>query len=284
MANRPSVSHTNPRNTMEALAQYFTPAVSFNMLRNIEEITKILLGWAGGTLVIFLRRDFGERYLSPGGLIMGYVFIRICLGFANLRSILAELPMIEPPASEHTVNRWYITSFVLLSLVHLIRIFLRNRAGVPWHSQSPGVSWFWFLIPLSGYRISDWVLYRFIEPGVCLAIAWFILPIILPDGTFTRNWLIFASLGLFFHNNMVYNGMRNRYLDLVDGEIASRYFNEAREANRVNRHTIYETAGYSVVPVPRMAQEILPPDIAATVQETLSREETQQPTDTPSVQ
>jgi hypothetical protein len=259
------------RNNAEMIAQFLIPHSQFNILRNLEEIVKVFLGWASVTLEVFVRRDFGERYFTIGRILIGYLFIRFVLALANYRQALAVLPMVEPPVHLHTINQWYVSSFVLLALVHLVRIFLRNLAGVPWYSRSFGVSWFDFLIPLSGYRISDWVLYRFIEPGICFAFAWFILP----EGSFTRGWLIFASLGLFFHNNMAFNMTRSRYLDLVDGEIASRFYNETREAQRGVRTSKYQTAGYTVVPVPRMAQEVLPPDIAATVAATIGRSESE---------
>lgn len=262
-----------PRSEAEYIAQFVVPPAAFNMLRNLEEIVKVFLSWASVTLEVFVRRDFGERYLTVGRIITGYLFIQFFLGLANIRGLLVLLPQAEPPATQQTINRWYILSYVLLALVHLARIFLRNLAGIPWYSRAHGVSWFQFLIPLSGYRLSDWVLYRFIEPGICLAVAWFVLPLLLPEGSFTRNWLIFASLGLFFHNNIVYNNTRNHYLDLVDSEIVSRFFHQARETNGARRQSAYETAGYSVVPIPRMAKEVLPPNIAATVQETLSMTE-----------
>jgi hypothetical protein len=230
----------------------------------------VFLGWASITLEVFVRRDFGERYLTAGRVLIGYLFIQAVMALANLRLVvMMVLPGAEPPGAPTAIHRWFVSSFLLLSLVHLLRIFLRNRAGIPWYSRAHGVSWLQFLIPLSGYRLSDWVLYRFVEPGLCLMVAWFLLPVLLPDGGFTRNWLIFASLGLFFHNNMTYNHMRNKYLDLVDGEIVSRHFNEARQATGGQSKSVYQTAGYSVIPVPRAAQEMLTPDIAARVQATL---------------
>lgn len=259
-----------PRNDGEYIAQFLIPPAQFNILRNLEEITKVFLGWASITLEVFVRRDFGERYLTVGRVLVGYLFIQAALSLANLRLMaLMSLSGAEAPEAPPAIHRWFVSSFLLLSLVHLLRIFLRNRAGIPWYSRAHGVSWLQFLIPLSGYRLSDWVLYRFLEPGLCLMIAWFLLPLLLPDGSFTRNWLIFASLGLFFHNNMTYNNMRNKYLDLVDGEIISRHFNEARQTKGGKGASVYQTAGYSVIPVPRVAQEMLTPDIAARVQATL---------------
>lgn len=258
-----------PRNNAEMIAQYLMPAQQFNILRNLEEVTKVFLSWSSVTLEVFVRRDFGERYFTIGRILIGYLFIRIVLAFANYRQALAFLPMVEPPLHLHTINQWFVTSFILLALVHLARIFLRNLSGVPWYSHSFGVSWFDFLIPLSGYRISDWMLYRFIEPGICFAFAWFILP----EDSFTRGWMLFASLGLFFHNNMAFNMTRDRYLDLVDGEIASRFYNTARQAQRGANASKYQTAGYTVVPVPRMAEEVLSPDIDATVAATFGRNE-----------
>jgi hypothetical protein len=263
---------TPARNEGERVTQALMPSAGFNMVRNLEELAKIFLGWASVTLEVFIRRDFGERYLTVGRILTGYLFIRFWLGVVSLRNAFGVWAGTGPPASPPSINSWYVTCLVLLALVHLARIFFRNQAGVPWYSRGHGVSWFNFLIPLSGYRLSDWVLYRFIEPGICFAFAWFVMPLFMPDGSFTRNWLIFASIGLFLHNNMAYNATRDRYLDLIDGEIVSRYFNESRQARKDQRASVYQTAGYAVMPVPHIAKEMLPPDIVTTVQETMGSE------------
>lgn len=260
---------TPARNQGEWVAQAFVPHAGFNMLRNLEELAKIFLGWASVTLEVFIRRDFGERYLTVGRILTGYLFIQFWLGVTSFRDRFAAWANAGPSVETPTINGWYISCFAALALVHLARIFLRNRAGVPWYSHNPGVSWFDFLIPLSGYRLSDGMLYRLIEPGLCFAFAWFVMPVLMPGGSFTRNWLIFASIGLFLHSNLMYNSTREKYLDLIDGEIVSRYFNEIRQAQTTPRSSVYQTAGYRVMPVPQVAREILPPDIVATVQETV---------------
>jgi len=263
---------TPARNEEEQVAQTLMPATGFNMIRNLEEIAKVFLGWASVTLEVFIRQDFGERYLTVGRILTGYLFIQCCLWISEFRSAFVAWASAQPIAAPQTINRWYISCFAALALVHLGRIFFRNRAGVPWYSHNHGVSYLTFLIPLSGYRLSDWILYRFIEPGLCFAFAWYAMPLLLPDASFTRNWLIFASIGLFLHNNLSYNATRNKYLDQVDSEIISRYFNEMREAEKNPRTSVYQTAGYTVVPVPHIAREVLPPDVVATVQETMGQE------------
>ncbi len=263
----PSVQPAKARNNAEYMAQFIMPAQGFNMLRNVEEILKVLLFWASGTIVPFIRYEFGERYFTVTRVLMGYLFIRIALGFATLRNMLAVIPGIGGLPYEVGINRWYLLSFVALSLWHLAMIRLRNHRGQEWYSQSPGISWLEPLIPWSGYRITEGVLYRFIEPGVCLFVAWFILPIFMQGGSFTRNWLIFASAGLFMFNNAVMHSRRSRMLDLMDGEIESRYFIEMREGKHSGTpRPKAETAGYTVMPIPKAMQERLGDDFSATVE------------------
>lgn len=255
-----------PRNDAEWLAGFFISNSSFNTLRNLEELAKIILGWASVTLEVFVRRDFGERYFNLVRVMIGAVFIQVTLAFSNFWGDTSVAFGIRPPAEEITVNRWFVLSYMGLSAVHLARIWWRNNiAHIPWHSYSRGDSWLGFLIPLTGGRMSDWFLYRIVEPLICASVAWFLFPV----DSFTRGWLVFASFALFVHNNMIYSAQRNRWLDLMDSQIVSRYFNEERQHQERLRQGVSETNGFQVVGVPRMVRETTP-DIAATVRETLA--------------
>lgn len=271
----PSVQPAKARNNAEYMAQFIMPARGFNMLRNIEEILKVLLFWASGTIVPFIRYEFGERYFTVTRVLMGYLFIRIALGFVTLRNMLSVIPGIGSLPYEVGINRWYVLSFTALSIWHLAMIRLRNHRGREWYSQSPGISWLEWVIPWSGYRITEGALYRFIEPGVCFFVAWFILPIFMQGGSFTRNWLMFASVGLFMFNNMNFNTRRNRMLDLMDGEIESRYFIQMREGKHGGApRPKAETAGYTVMSIPQAMQERLSDDFSATVERVMRGSET----------
>lgn len=267
-----SVKPAPARNTVEQMAQYVMPGGMFNTLRNLEEITRILMGWSACTLEVFVRREQGERYLTVGRVILGWLTIRFFLSLANLQHTLSWLPGVPSLTGEATMSRWYLTCYLLLSAVHLFRIWQRNQAGVPWHSRSFGISWLDFLTQLPPLRlgrvhfqVTEWMLYRFIEPALCFTAVYYLMP----DG-FTRSWLIWASITMLVHNNMVWNARRARFLDMIDGHIESGYYNNLRSdamgQTSAMRHVGYVEMPMPSIPMPKGSGGM---DIAATVAETM---------------
>jgi hypothetical protein len=265
--------HAPPRNSVEQMAAYMVPGSAFNMLRNLEVMLRILLSWSTVTLDVFVRREFGERYLTLSRVIIGLLTIRFFLMLANIQTAFDWLPGVRPLASERTINQWYLICFTLLALLHLARIWQRNHAGRPYHSYSFGLSWLDFLTALPPLRIgrfqfqvTDWMLYRFIEPGLCLTVAWYMLP----GPSFTRSWLIWASLAMLVHNNAVYSSRRGRFLDMLDGHIESGYYNQMR-SEALGESAAYKAVGYAVMPLPPLPESVHEVDMQATVAETMGR-------------
>ncbi len=268
------------RNNVEMMAQYVMPGGMFNMIRNLEQITRIIMSWSACTLEVFVRREQGERYLTVGRVILGWMTMQFFLGLANLQHIFSWIPGMPQLASEATINRWYLTCYLVLSAVHLLRIWQRNQAAIPWHSRSFGISWLDFLADLPPLRlgryhlrISEWMLYRFIEPLMCFSAVYFLMP-----GSFTRSWLIWASITMLIHNNMTYTARRERFLDMVDSHIESGYYNDLRSdtigQKSGTRHVGYVEMPLPLIPMPQDAGEV---DIAATVAATMGTASKTQP-------
>lgn len=260
------------RNNVEQMAQYVMPGSMFNMIRNLEQIARILMGWSACTLEVFVRREQGERYLSIGRVILGWMTMQFFLSIANLQHSLSWIPGIGSAGAEAAVNQWYLTCYLVLSAVHLLRIWQRNHAGIPWHSRSFGMSWLDFLtelppLRLGRYRlrVTEWMLYRFIEPAICFTAVCYLMPV-----SFTRSWLLWASLTMLIHNNMIYNARRERFLDMVDSHIESGYYNELR-SDAMGQKSATRHVGYVEMPLPPMPmpQEVSEVDIAATVAATM---------------
>lgn len=267
--------HAPPRNSVEQMAVFVTPASAFNTLRNLELIVRILMSWSTVTLEVFIRREFGERYLGLTRVILGLLTIRFFLALANLQTALSWVPGIRPLSSERSINAWFVICFLLLSLTHLARIWQRNHAGVVWHSRSFGRSWLDFLIDLpplrigrTQIRVTEWMLYRFVEPALCLVVA----AALVPGPSFTRSWLIWSSLAMLIHNNMVFTHQRNRFLDMLDGYIEGGYYNE-RQSEALGQSSSYRKLGYAVMPMPPIdLPETGDVDISATVAETMGND------------
>lgn len=280
--NEQQVQPAPARNQVEQMVQFVTPPGMFNTLRNIEMIARIIMSWSSATLDVFIHREFGERYLSVGRIILGWMTIQFFLSIAGLQNTLSWIPGIPSTGSDPSINSWYLISYAVLSGIHLLRIWQRNQAGVIWHSRSFGVSWLDFLthlppLRLGRYelRITEWMLYRFLEPGLCFALAMFLMPI-----SFTRSWLLWASFTMFIHNSMIWNAKRQKFLDMIDGHIEGGYYNDLRsDALGQGAGSDKRQMGYAEIPIPTvlMSELAAPVDFSATVAETMGTgEETRQ--------
>lgn len=230
-------------------------------LEGLMQLVIVILGWLSVGLEVFIRRDFGERYLS---------WIRLYLAYSLMGALLLGSGLIEALFADSTGETESKTSyfwvvfllFVLLSFLHRLRITWRNKKDIQWHTMSFGVSWLARLLPF----LDDWALYRYVEPFLWLIVGYFVAKV----DTFTGTWLILASLALLIKNHMVYGEQRGRFLDIMDAQIEAAYMNSALHGTSKK-----QTAGFSVVPVPKNALPAIEEamenmDIASTVQTTMS--------------
>ena len=218
----------------------------------ITQLAQVILGWLSVSLEVFIRRDFGERYLTWLRLLLGYFAMNL---FTLIpRIIFTFVPFVH--INVVPVSSLVFKGFIVLSLYHQWRIWRRNRKSIVWHSESFGIS------RLSFLPINDWILYRFVEPLVCLVIGLFLRYL----DPATGIWLIIASIALFIKNQMVFAASRGRFLDVIDARIES-----AAMQGALQGPSKAGTAGFSVMPVPTLnlfSDDT--PDIAATVGATLN--------------
>ena len=225
---------------------------TWHPLMAISQIAMMVMGWLSVTLEVFVRRDFGERYLSWLRLFLGYLIMDMITLIPRI--IFSMIPFMSGPTI--ATSSLFMKAFFIMGAYHQWRIWQRNRQGIAWHSASFGVSRF------TALPVSDWVLYRFVEPGICL-VAGFIIKTVDPV---MGIWVIAASISLFIKNQMVFNDQRARLLDIIDARIESAAMKGALEGKPKQ-----ETAGFSVMAVPEMnlIDESIP-DIAATVTATMN--------------
>ena len=228
---------------------------------DIGQMLQMILGWSAYTLEVFVRYEYGERYLSAVRVVLSWLTLRFILLLANLQGGLSWIPGV-PPASEATLNQFYLTAYLMVSGVHLLRIWQRNQVGAVWHSFSFGISWLSFLPHLPplrlgrySFQITDWMLYRFMEPALCFAVIYYLLP-----GGFTRSWLLWASIAMLIHNNMVWNNRRERFLDMLDSHIEGGYYNDLRSDTLGQksgmRHVGYVEITMPSRPVPKAVEQV----------------------------
>lgn len=238
------MSHTNqPR-----------PTVGLLPLPGISEI----LGPFAISLEIFIRKDFGERYLT----LTKFIVALLTLWAFRFMYQLTRWTVVSLSAPESflfgtrrgfqlpTFMPLFVCGFIVLCTWHFLRIKQRNGRNEQWYSRSFGIShldrllplfrW-WERVPLIGTEVDNWFLYRFIEPGVFILLG-SVLQIIDP---ILGTWLLISSVALLLKNNTIYAKEREWYLDEIDSQIRATY-----SAAVTQRKPVQETKGYSVVPVP----------------------------------
>ena len=278
---------------IEYIMQYIAP-VHVRHVKTAINFIMVILGWLSVTLEVFIRREFGERYLS---------WLRLYIG-ANLLGLLFFLPILlqglDTELGDVVIYIVICILFLFLSIYHRLRIHRRNRL-FPWHSKCFGMSrlkdifavilyignYFFFVLignflhklftkddnePFKAhdfvffermFPVEDKIFYGFIEPAICFYGGM----VLYAFEELAGVWLMLASIALLMKNQMSISVERDRELDARDAEIEARYRSEAAQGKPMR-----ETAGLPFVTVPRVPSAPLeePPDIEATVRETLA--------------
>lgn len=191
------------------------------------------LGWFVMSVVVFLRRGFGERYLSWLNLYFGYSIIAPLVWLSTWTGSGAEA--VRTGSSSLFVAYglisliWWV--FVGLSLYHRFAIWHRDRTGRAWHTLYRGHSW--IRLPF----VSDEVMKKWVEPGMVLLIAYFMSSIDRP----VCLWLTFSGIALLVHEQIAYHVERQRFLDMRDAQIESQNIQAALAGRPVE-----ETRGFAI--------------------------------------
>lgn len=167
------------------------------------------------SIVPFVRKDFGERYLGWLNLFFGYSVVATFTLVGTLIAGLAS-PFLRVSIGGAPIMRLFLLAFVALSIYHRREIARKNKAGVKWHSMYLGTS----ILPLP---ISQETLYKFAEPGLVILAGWLLSGI----STLPGVWLMIAGASLFINNHIIYYNQRQAILDIADAEIEARNMSKA---------------------------------------------------------
>lgn len=128
------------------------------MVNMVINLTMIVLSWFSITVEVFLRFEFGERYLSLLCLLLAYMtfqtfqmlyFLVIGLfGLGNPMGWFFNTPnwgTLLAGGVHSFLYHLFIYGFFGLSALHLIRIAQRENVGQEYHTASFGVSWLTYL-------------------------------------------------------------------------------------------------------------------------------------------
>jgi len=167
------------------------------------------------SIVPFIRKDFGERYLGWLNLFFGYSVVAAFLIIATLIASLAGA-FVRVGIGGGPILQLFWLAFIGLSLYHRREIARKNKAGEKWHSMYLGTS----ILPLP---FSREFVYKFAEPGLVILAGWLLSGIASLPGW----WLMIAGASLFINNHIIFHKQRQALLDVRDAEIEARFMSKA---------------------------------------------------------
>jgi hypothetical protein len=167
------------------------------------------------SIVPFIRKDFGERYLGWLNLFFGYTVVA---NFTFLGTVVAGLAgaFLHIGIGGTPIMELFWLAFVGLSIYHRREITRKNKAGEKWHSMYLGTS----ILPLP---FSREIVYKFAEPGLVILAGFMLNKIASLPGV----WLMIAGASLFINNHIIYHHQRQAILDIRDAEIEARNMSKA---------------------------------------------------------
>jgi len=178
------------------------------------------------TVMIFLRRKLGYRFLDPMKIfvmtVLIIVFPSLNSGYRTNYGTASNLP--------------YIFAVGMFCFAMFQRRLRWNdiKKGVRWHSRSRGISWFSALLPFN-----DSIVRRFVDPAVCAVIGCLVPS---PLG----HYLILSAFCLFVFEAWDFDQMISRTLDtldsLIDSEVQAENVDYYYKGNKQSR-SLEETAG-----------------------------------------
>jgi hypothetical protein len=186
-------------------------------------LLSLISGCFAISVVPFIRKDFGERYLGWMNLFFGYTVVA---NFMFLGSLFAFLTRWG--GQQFMMLFWL--AFIAMSLYRRWEIARKNNAGVEWHSMYLGTS----LLPLPFSREK---IYKFFEPAFVFTAGYLLNAFSGQVGL----WLMISAVALFVNNHIAFYNERRAMLDMRDAKIEAKYLSAALAGKPAN-----ETAGFVV--------------------------------------
>jgi hypothetical protein len=225
------------------------PGGGNNPAKLIFRFIAFLMGWLSVTLEVFIRHDFGERYLG---------WLRLIFSLATLGPFLL-LPAMLGVAPPLALILW--AAAYILGYIHRLVIWRRNMKGEQWHPDSFGISWLWPLVTLP-HRIptdaaplrfirahfTDWTLFRWVEPIFFLLLA----NVLGRFSSMVGFWMTTASIAMLLQHNIIFYQRRDEYLIAIGNMIKARYWPEVLKVGHAR-----QMKGYHAIPASPKEREIL---------------------------
>ena len=185
--------------------------------------------WVAGVLAFpfesLMRHNFGERYFTFANAVFSIVFV--------------ALPLSSLLSGGNGFIGAYAVAAVVAAAFHLFVIWRRKRRGDMWYSYYDGTPWLAYLVWRVRPQMDEASIQRFVEPAFGFAVALVLLPLI---GAGSGTAYLFISVaGAVMGTNLRLMEERHQYLDLIDGQLRSRYM-----AAAARHEPVQETHGVTM--------------------------------------
>lgn len=169
---------------------------------------------------VFLRYNFGERYLTLGRMILGYILITYYWSFSTSLLNLTR----GKSAGWDMFTSAFRLCFVLGCVFHVIWIQIRKSRGVRCHSRYAGDSLpLWRRLPFYEAIGGQYNVQLYLEPLLLM-----ILSVILHGRSAALGeFLFFCSLSLFAKGWSQHSAFKGRLQDITDRQIEAEQLAEA---------------------------------------------------------
>lgn len=182
------------------------------MAMGLMNLAYVIFGYFCISVEVFLRRDFGERYLGIFNLQAGYLVVFI---FAGIN------PLLVPYGNGSALIGILSPAFIGMAIYHRYVIWRRLKKGEIWHSYYRGTPLgYWSLLPISAS-------YETIEKWLEPALLGIITVLLSKVDMLASIWLGFSTFSLFVHTHVDYYNLRQSILDMQDSQIQSAYMDQA---------------------------------------------------------
>jgi hypothetical protein len=206
------------------------------------DMLSILALFPAMTIMVFLRRKLGFRFLTP----LRFQVMALLLWGASGFSVFSGSILLGLPLALFALAMLVVAMFKRWSMWRLILY------GESWHTYSRGVPWLCSILPLDEVKVK-----RFIEPPVAALIG-FLISLLFP---WLGYYLMFCAICLFIFESGDYQRALNQQLDmydnLVDSEVMNQMMEHYQQAGEIAaKMPVEETAGIPTGTDPDLANAI----------------------------
>lgn len=214
---------------MRETRSMFKNTPQWRTLEAILAVLSLISGCFSISVVPFIRRDFGERYLSWLNLAFGYTVVaNFTFVGAAVLEVISAFTHRQTSSPQLMILFWL--AFIGMSIYRRLEINRKNNAGLEWHSMYIGTS----VLPLP---VSPEKIFKFFEPALVFAVGHFLWQFSGQVGL----WLMISSAALLINNHIVFFNERRAMLDMRDAQIEAKYMQAALAGKPA-----HETAGFVV--------------------------------------